>query len=466
MKTIHTSARLAFAGAAVLVSVLVHDALFEGMSASASASTMESSSSSSESTSSSGMDIGVTDGMRQVRQGGALMYAVTVMQKEQEQKTVDVVLHLPPYVSTASPENGGRYAEGVITWEDVTLFRNQGITLTAMINLHGTVPEGTILVARADAGGMQAADTTIVSTHAGSSASIGTFDVYVTDNRDSAKPGEKLQYTAVVRNVSNLQQSTDVEIRVSPLTEITDIQPATTYESTLLQWKNVSLGAGQVHAITFNGTVRRNAGEQALISVEIRAGTAHARDGTVVRTTKEAISSSTSSPAVSSAGVPNFERKSVFFTKTAETQEILPGAEIRYTLYVQNVLLNVIDDASITDRFDASLLQVIDAGGAAIIGPGEMQWRLPRLMPGETWQQNYTLVVAEDVPHGTIIGNIATITGQDVSQATLNEKVTVVKTGVVDNLPSTGAPFDLFILLLSMPVAAACTRAQKARMRV
>ncbi|HRH93799.1 MAG TPA: hypothetical protein PKV72_04700, partial [Candidatus Peribacteria bacterium] len=138
--------------------------------------------------------------------------------------------------------------------------------------------------------------------------------------------------------------------------------------------------------------------------------------------------------------------QNVLLRKGVDRSEVVPGGQIRYTLYVRNTLDHDISDAMIVDRFDAQYMSFAGTDNRAALvkqAPGELQWQVPVLQPGQTWQASYTLEVAADAPNGFDLNNIASISGRDVSGVALSEKVRTVATAVFTDFPTTGFESDV-----------------------
>jgi len=420
------------------------------------------SSASSSSVSSTGLNIAISDGKNTIRAGDSMIYVITLTQNTEASKVVDVDLFLSTYANVVTPDQGGTVSGNRVRWNRITLLQNQQQRLTVQSGVNPTAPEGTQLVARVTAGGAETSDTTTVQN---SPQQQANFQVFVTDDRTTVAPNDTLNYRATVTNSATTSQTTDVILTTSQFITVSDLQPNAPYDSNVIVWKNVSFNAGETKTFTFKGQVRRNAQEFVSVNTQIKAGPATAADSTSVQTGARASSSrsSLSSSSSSSSRRTGAPSRSVLFSKSADTEEVVSGGSVRYTLFVQNVLLTTIDDATITDRFDASLLSVSDAGGGTVVSPGQLQWKLPRLLPGQTWEKSYTLSVSGTIAEGTQLSNVATITGNDVATASLDEKVVVAKTGIVGRLPATGAPYDVFFLLMTAPIAGALSMLQKRR---
>lgn len=403
--------------------------------------------SSSSASSAPDIQIFVTDGKNTVKQGGSLIYVLELRSPTSNQE-LDVTLELPLQADTISPDNGGRVIGKMAKWDRVMLTQNQTKRLTVQANLVTSITEGTVLRAIARAGNNAFEDETTVLNSVSNPDSV--FEVFLTDERATAQPGQKLRYTAVVRNVSSTVRTADVTLNMPVSLEIDEIDPDVSSDSSAIVWNAIRFEPGQVKTFAVTATVRRNVTEFVSLLTTIEVGGVRAQDTTVVQKTSQSNSSASSARnRSSSSSSRRTASRNLLFVKSANASEVMPGGTIRYTLRVQNVLLTVIDDAVITDRFDPAMMTAVDLGGGRETTPGQLRWIVPRLQPGMTWQTTYVLAVHENVPAGTDIGNVATIAGTDVATATLNEKVNVVRTGIVDSLPKTGVSYDGIFLLLS-----------------
>lgn len=420
---------------------------------------------SSSSAASSGLQITITDGKTTIRPGDSAIYVITLRNTTSSTRTLDVELFLPDQATLISPDQGGEILDKRVRWRSMALTSNQDYRLGVQVGVNPHAPEGYQFVSRLVAGGVEVSDSTTVQR---APASAASYTISVTDGHTVAAPNEQLSYAIAVTNNGLTQQITDVNLTVSPFFSVDSLSPNTANDSTNIVWKNVTLDPGLPKIFTVNGTVRRSAPEFASLVTDVKVGSATASDVTSVQTpgasTRVSSSSSSSRPRTSSSSSSVRSRaanRSVLFSKSADKQETLVGGSIRYTLYVQNVLLNTIDDAVVNDRFDVAYLALGDAGGATVIGSGQLEWKLPRLMPGEVWTQSYTLNVVNNPANGMQLNNIASITGTDVAYAALDEKVVVVQTGVVGQLPATGSAYDVLFVLMSVMTSGGLVLAQR-----
>ncbi len=313
-----------------------------------------------------------------------------------------------------------------------------------------------------------------VSSSSSLSSAVAGLTVSVTDNKTTIRPGDTMFYAVTLKNSTSTARVGNVDLFLHDYANIVSPQNGGIHTGNRVRWDAVTLNAQQEYIFIVQVSTNPVIPNQTELMVKAAFDGMESVDRTTATMGIQGSSASSSSSMFSSsrssssssrhltaAQQNNSSRRSsrgssvsntgrsLLFSKTANTHEIVPGGRIRYTLYVQNVLLHTINDAVIVDRFDPQLLRVVDAGNATIVSEGQLQWRLPELSPGETWEETYILLAADSLPSGTQIGNIATISGDDVAYAALHEKVGVVQTGVVNQLPSTGAAYDVIFLFLT-----------------
>jgi len=157
-----------------------------------------------------------------------------------------------------------------------------------------------------------------------------------------------------------------------------------------------------------------------------------------------AVSVSSSSSSIQTSVVRG---RAVLIQKSAEKSEVLPGGIINYSVQVTNVLLRTIRNATVTDQYDASRMTIVQPAGAEFAQRGKLVWTIPELEPGKTWNARYRLAVNDAVVHGDIVRNVVSITGPDVEDAVLSERVSAVQVNVIESLPAAGVPYDKILLI-------------------
>lgn len=396
--------------------------------------------------------ITVGDGKDVVAPGGSLVYIIRLQQNYSYNRDVNVTFSIPPAANTISADNGGYRVGNTIRWDHVTVQDGYPMFLAVNVNLLPNLTQGTQIFARVEAEGSSATDVTAVGS---APFTNNTYRVSITDGMETARPGETLDYTVTVLNTSEYARKTDVSVSLSDLLGIQSMDPEgsiNTYPSTT--WPSITFGPGEKKLFHIQTMIRRHLTPYTYVHAMARVGGVSASDNTNIVpwypyenrfTTEKPTLVLEDSATEQEPGQPI---RKILFRKVADTNEVVPGGTVHYTVYVQNVLAHDITDAVVTDRFDPSQMSVVSAAGGDLSSDGQITWNLPVLRPGEVWKRTYTMVISSDLQSGSIIDNAASISGSDLRYLSLNERVTVGQAGVVGELPSTGAAYDaLFVLL-------------------
>ncbi len=395
------------------------------------------------------------DGKDVVAPGGSLVYIIRLQQNYSYNRDVNVTFVIPPEANTVSADNGGYRRGNTIRWDHVTVQDGYPMLLAVNVNLLPNLTQGTQIFARAESEGSSATDVTAVGS---APFTNNTYRVSITDSMETARPGETLDYTVTVLNTSEYARQTDVSVSLSDLLGIQSMDPEgsiNTYPS--ITWPSISFGPNEKKVFHIHTMIRRHLTPYTYVHAMARVGGVSASDNTNIvpwypyqnRFTAE-------KPTLELDDAPVQQKpmelaRKILFRKISDTNEVVPGGTVHYTVYVQNVMTHAIADAVVTDRFDPTQMSVVSAAGGDLSSDGQITWNLPVLQPGEVWKRTYTMLIASDLQSGSIIDNAASISGSDLRYLSLNERVTVGQSGVVAELPSTGAAFDsLFVVLASV----------------
>lgn len=406
--------------------------------------------------------ISVSDGKDTVAAGGSLRYVVKVTQNAGTVRTSNVVLNLPSYVTSVNPDGGARVLGNRVIWDRVRLVEGEEKILLAQVTLAASTPLDTVLTATAQVDSVEASDTTTVR----SGSANDSFRLSITDNRDSVYPGQSLSYVLTVKNTAASTVTTDVSAVVSGLSTIDSSSPSAVINYPTVIWKDVTFKAGETRTFTFTAAMRKRVSPYTAARVVAHVLGLTATDTTVAKSLKgdPVFMTSTqlngSSRSTSSSSRPTNGRNPLF-TNVSDAVNVVRGGTIHYTLTVQNVLLNTIKDATVSVRFDPAQLSAIDLNGGTLIGDNRIQWKVPALQPGQVWKMTYAMRVSKTLPNGASITNVASLSGNDVGDSTLSDRVTVTTADVLVNLPATGGAFDLLFTLMTAPLAFAGMAAQR-----
>lgn len=521
----------------------------------------------SEGTAVSSVFVTVTDDRDSVTPGGNLVYVITLRQQSDDQRTVQVDLHLPFQSNAVSASDGGAVSPSHVRWTGVTLHRNVTKTLQVHANIRHDAVSGEYMVARVIAGGAEDTDTTLLEGFVPEPQDV--FEVSITDNKEFAQPGEELRYVMSVRNTSNRSVRTDVRLGMPYETFFVSNSVGGTRDSYTVTWPDIVFQPGErlsfeaivridpymrtqnaIRARVIAGTrsavdrtdvnvgvpanvvtasitddretarvgeiltytiVVRNASDATAANLTVSAGLplyaefvradeggffdgtnvrwltnvgangsrtlsfavrvrSDAPEGHVLtaaavaggidgflardRTTVGERSTGSSASSSSSSRTRRDPTGSGLLRKFADREEVVPGSKVRYTLTVRNTYDYVLSETVILDRYDERYLSLVsydDPGALISQSPGLLRWQVPFLRPGEIWETSYILAVARDIPAGLDLGNVATISGPSLEQISLRERVHTIRAAVMHGgIPKAGVATDLLLGFGSM----------------
>ncbi len=393
-------------------------------------------------------DVSLTDGRDFIETQASVVYKLSATNRTNDERVARVQVFIPDNIVLAGAPAGAQYDGHKLTWNAVVFRPNERIDFAFSTRIPERLQNYRPIYVRARVGNETASDTTVIRTGFPENG----LNVSLKADRTEAKRGDIIHYTVTVRNETDkLATMAAVNASLPIYSEFLDVSDGGQWDGSTIHWRNMQIAAGSERTLGYRVRVRDDApqGGKLLATVDA-SGSKDSLNITVSdRTT------------VSTNTAQRPSRSSTLLRKVADRSEMLPGGTVRYTIMVQNVLLHVIDDAVVTDRFDPQFLSIADSGNAQIVGQGEMQWKVPALQPGQRWETSYVLSISKNAPNGYIVKNIARITGTDVNDAAFSERVIITQTGVMTHLPATGAPFDILVGLFLSPLALATALVQR-----
>jgi len=388
--------------------------------------------------------VSITDGREFITPGQNLTYTVRVKNTSSSAKTTDVRASMPYMSDYLTISDGGVRDSYNVTWKNITLDpgMEKVFTYTAQVDRYAV--DRFAIRARAYVGTISALDETVVRI----GLPYNAITTSITDNRNTAEIGQLLTYVIKATNTSDIV-GTQVAISAN-MPQFGEFVSAT--EGGISDGNNVRWLIAQIapkDTRTFSYTVRVRS--DARLDTILTAGTvSDGMNGYISRDVTKVVAES------NELGIA---KNDVVFRKTADRSEAVPGGAIRYTLFIRNTLDHVISDAVIVDRYETKYLSFVSAENTqnlASRSEGHMEWQVPVLKPGESWQTTYILSVSEDAPTGLELDNVATLRGADVSGISLTERVRTNKSGVIGDFPETGVGMDTILaLLMGIPALAA-----------
>jgi len=378
----------------------------------------------------------ITDGLEYALPGQELFYVVKVKNIATYATVTDVRATMPYDALFETMSDGGiRDNNTTVVWKDVPFNPGEQREFAFTARLDQRATDRLVIRARASAGTINNTDQTVVRIGLPYDALTAT----ITDQREEAELGQILTYTVRVQNRAKYIGA-DINVGASmPLyAEFVSATEGGSFDGAgNIRWLVTGIAPAGERILQYSIRVRSDAPLGAVLTAGVTtdgaSGNAVAQDRTtVVRESLEI----------------GYVPPELLFRKVADRGETMPGGVIRYTITMKNTLSHVISDAVIVDKFDSRYLSLSQFDRQSLIGVSSdrMEWKVPVLKPGESWQTSYTLAVSESAPHGFPLENVATLRGADVSSASLTQRVWTGKAGVITQFPTTGAAFDGYLL--------------------
>ncbi len=393
--------------------------------------------------------VSITDGRAFITPGQNLTYTVRVKNTSSQSVTTNVRASMPYMSDYLTISDGGVRDNYNVTWKNVTLAAGEERIFTYTVLVDRNAVDRFSIRARAYVGTISALDETVVRF----GLPYEAIETSISDNRNTAEIGQLLTYVVKVTNTSDVV-GTNVYIssNTPQFGEFVSASNGGISDGTNVRWFIAQIAAKDTRSFTFTVRVRSDA---PLGSILTAGAVADGMNGSIARDVTKVVAES------NELGIANND---VIFRKTADRSEAVPGGSIRYTLFIRNTLDHVISDAFIIDRFETAYLSFVSAENTQNLrnrSDGHMEWQVPVLKPGESWQTSYILAVSPDAPTGLELDNVATLRGGDVSGLSLTERVRTNSSGVIGEFPETGAGMDTILALLMGIPALAATRLQK-----
>ena len=390
------------------------------------------------------LKISITDDRQYALPGDTLNYTISVRNDSAVATRGNVAVTLPSVLEFLAANDGYVRDNHGVTWNNVPFDPHEEKKFTVSTLLYPTTRDRFLINTRAYTGTNSAVDQTIVRI----GLPYNSIGVSLTDNRDTVQVGQELTYVVQVTNASDMVgTNVSVDASVPHYSEFVGATEGGKWDGSNVRWLIFQIAPHETRKVIYTIRVRPDAP----IGAQLLAGVT--ADGSSDRDTTQVV-------LYSGEGQP----RQVLFRKDVDRSEVVPGGQIRYTLLVRNTLDHPITDAVINDRFDGQFLSFVDTDspGNLIKQDGmSLQWGVPTLLPGQSWQARYTLTVSPDAPNATGLSNIATITGRDVTGVALSEKVFTTRAGVFTDFPKTGSDFDVLAAGVLGLVALAATSIQR-----
>lgn len=398
----------------------------------------------------------ITDGHDFIQSQADLVYTLTGQNISNTDRTTKVQVFIPDNVILTGIPPLATYDGHTLTWDNVPFHPGETHVFTFSVHIPSRLRNYRPIYMRALVGSALATDNTVILN--GFPGNV--LGVSISADRPEAAPGDLITYTVGLQNPTNaVATAAQADASLPLYGQFVSVTEGGFWDGRAVHWRNLQIAPGGTRSLQYTVRVREDAPAGGRLIAEATAD--GAKDSVVTNIVGVGQGQRFVPPPVS---VPYAPPSHVLLRKTSDRSEAIPGGRIRYTVMVQNVLLHPINEAVVSDSFDPTYLSIVDRGDAVVAHSGEMRWIVPSLAPGQVWQTSYVLAVSKDAPQGISINNIARISGSDVADASFSERVTVTQTGILRELPSTGAAMDAFVALLLLPLASMPAMIQRRRM--
>ena len=343
-----------------------------------------------------GVFVTVTDNRDQVAPGDAITYIIALKQQRDAVKLVNVALPVPSQNSIVSTSDDGTIRDGSVLWHKVAVFKNNIRRLTVHVVTSPYVEPGQLLVARVTADGSQASDTTMVEGGRAIPYVQNQLEVSIDDHRESAQPGDILEYLVTVRNPGDTRTAVHVRVKIPSALRVIDARGADFLGSDIV-WQNITVNPGQERTFVFRASVDTRLPQHFPIQVVARAGNVIAYDRTVT--------GGGSGPyALFSSITDNRD--------TAERGDLLT-----YVIHVDNTSGSLDPNASISAGLPIHSEFVSATEGGTWDGTN-VRWLHTTIAPNGSRDLEFTVRVRTDAPDGTLLRASARVRGFVTSDIT------------------------------------------------
>ena len=337
--------------------------------------------------------VSVTDNRDTVSAGEPLIYVISLKQQRENVKLIDVALHVPAQNSIVSVSDDGSTQDGSVRWRKVAVFRGETRRLSVHVVVSPDVAGAQLLIARVLADGSEATDTTAVNGRP-IPYPDNQLEVSITDHRDTAGPGDVLDYDVAVRNPE--PNATVVHVRVKIPTALRLLSsPGADIVNDELIWRDIALSARAERLFSFRAVVDDRAPRGYPIQVTARAGNVVAYDRT------------------STGGSPY----SLFSTITDNRETALRGDLLTYVIHIDNTSGRLDPHANI-DAAIPMYSEFVSATEGGVRDRENIRWLDMSVAPNGTRDLRFTVRVRDDAPDNTQLRATATVQGQVSSDIT------------------------------------------------
>ncbi len=358
------------------------------------------------------LTVGKTASIAKASPGDTVDYTITVVNNGHT--TADSLViedQLPAFMTLTSASGSYTESNGIIDWTIGTLAAGASTSVTAKVQLAGSVPDGSVL------------NNTVQASSTLASATDPNTPVKITSSPDltlsksvtpaQAKPGENVTYTISYSNVG-----TDTADDVT----LIDQFPAD------LDFVSATGGISPVGSLlSWNlGSISRGASGSLTVRAAVKAGIP---DGTVIANSAsigEEPGATQLNPKVASATMTVDNKPRFVISKNLVSPSLVAGQEAIYHIAVDNQGTADATNVVIDDILPGEL-SFVSAGGQSQpnVAGQKVTWTFPSWSAGSSSTIEYRVQVASPIRNGLSVDNIATLTSNQIGPLSASANATV-----------------------------------------
>ena len=376
--------------------------------------------------------ISVNDGKIFAEPEEQLRYQIVVDNSIGPDRTYTMRTTLPPHLRFLGATGGEGFTQEQrqLIWDDEFIPAGATTSFTVDTVIERDAPEFTTLHTKVSAGTAIGDDATTVLYK---KMPPRALSISINDGYKAATAGQKLTYQIVLtNNQSKLLTEVEVTDKLPIYTEFVDATEGGYWTGSDVHWKGLTVSPFGTRTLSVTLRVRSDAPLGALLQNTVNALGNQAVDLTEV--SDVAVGNTTASA----------NTQNPMLRKVADRTEVRPGDTVQFTIYLRNTLNHDLRDVRIEDRMQSIYATVVDGQSGQMQGD-RLVWELPVLEPGKEWFVTYTVRISPATPHGTVITNVVTASGEGMETISLSERLMTGRIGVVTDLPPAGAALDVLL---------------------
>ena len=361
--------------------------------------------------------------VKQVTPGNTVLYTLNFANTGTDKATgVSLQDHLPPETTFVSASSGGTHANGVVTWDLVSLPAGAKGSVSVTVRVNSPLSNGTTLHNSATIKSNEVPEVTppVVNVLVSSAPSL---TISKQASQTVARPGDNIVYTLSYTN-QGTDQATGVilEDHLPPEVSFVSATANGTESGGIVDWNLGTIPAGAKGSVSVTASVN-----SPLVN------------GTILHNTVTINSSETGSTTAMPVDVNVSSSPRLEIEKFTNRQSASPDELITYTVNYRNSGTDAASNVVIEDILPAGV-DFVSASSSGTETNGIVSWNIPSLAAGASGSVAVTVQVDNPLANGTILHNSATVSSTETTPVSaLPVDVAVTSSPVLEILKSASA---------------------------